>query len=242
MQEQAAATAPKIDREFADKLLQTFDNPQEYGVHLLFNDWWQYAPDEAIAKYMADFQSIPEMRAFVDSGHFAPQLDLDELGAMPDGSLGKGYHDFLVDNGLEKNLATNYKQLHDFMKVAGNLDRMPADLQYAIIRGFQQHDIMHVITGYEPTPDGEIALQAFCLAQLRFPYFAMWMSVVATRMALLDPDTIVPIMDNISQGWQYGRTVKNIQLDRWEDRFAEPLAAIRRECGIDPNGMMPLAA
>lgn len=234
--------APKIDRDFAENLLRTFDDPQEHGVHLLFNEWWEKAPQEAIDKYVADFQSIPEMKAFVESEHFAPQVDLEQLKACPEGSLGRGYHDFLVDNGLEQNLATNYKMLHDFMSQSGNLDRMPPELNYAIIRGFQQHDIMHVITGYEATPGGEIALQAFCLAQLRFPYFAMWMSVVTTRMALLDPDTIIPIMDDISQGWQYGRTVRNIQLDKWEDKFDQPLAAIRRECGIDPNGMVPLAA
>ncbi|MGB0920257.1 MAG: Coq4 family protein [Alphaproteobacteria bacterium] len=234
--------APTIDRKFAENLLRCFDDPQEYGVHLLFNDWWQHAPQEAIDKYQADFRAVPEMQDFVASEHFAPQVDLAQLKACPDGSLGRGYHDFLVNNGLEQNLATNYKMLHDLMKQGGQLDRMPAELQYAIIRGFQQHDIMHVITGYEATGDGEIALQAFCLAQLRFPYFSMWMSVVTARMTYLDPDMIIPIMDNISQGWQYGRTVKNIQLEKWEDKFDQPLAAIRRECGIDPAGMVPLAA
>ena len=53
---------------------------------------------------------------------------------------------------------------------------MPHELNYAIIGGFQIHDILHVPTGYTPAPIHELALQAFCLTQLQFPYFGMWTS------------------------------------------------------------------
>lgn len=228
--------AIQLDRGFAGELLKTFDDPQKHGVHLLFNQWWERAPDEVIADYMADFESIPAQRAFLDEGYFSSPLDLDMLKDMQEGSLGRGYYDFIVSNELEKNIAVNYRDFHQSLETSGQLDRMPAPLRYAIIRGFQIHDLLHVLTGYEPTPDGEIALQAFCLAQIRFPYFGMWMSVVTTRMTLLDPKTIGPMMDAITDGWQYGRQAANLQFQKWETMLDRPLADIRKEYDLVRDG------
>jgi len=69
----------------------------------------------------------------------------------------------------------------------------------------------------------------------------MWMSVVTTRMTFLDPRAIRPAMDAISDGWQLGRQVGNLQFTRWEERLEEPLAQLRREHGLDPAGRAPLA-
>jgi ubiquinone biosynthesis protein COQ4 len=224
--------ATTLDRTFATNLLRTFDDPAEHGVHMLFNAWWQYAPDEVIAKYAADFAAIPEQRAFLDAHYFSEPLNLEQLGALKRGLFGRDYHDFIVLNGLEKNIATNYRQFHDMLSSIGQLDRMPRELHYAIIRGFQIHDMLHVLTGYPATGPGEIALQAFCLAQIRFPYFSMWMSVMATRMTFLDPDQIVPSMDAITDGWRYGRTARNIQFAQWETMLEQPTAKLRNDYGL----------
>lgn len=231
-----------LDRQFAENLLKTFDDPGEHGVHLLFNAWWKSAPQGVIDGYVKDFRSMPRQQAFVEERFYAEPLDLDALGDLPAGTVGRTYHDFIVRNGLEKNIAVNYRQFHDHLAQSGQLDRMPHELQYAIIRGFQIHDLLHVMTGYEATPAGEIALQAFCLAQLRFPYFAMWMSVVTTRMTFLDPDSIIPIMDAITDGWRYGRTAENIQFLRLEDLIERPLADVREEFGLSRPPQRPIAA
>ena len=233
---------PEIDRGFGEKLLTCFDDPQQYGVHLLFNEWWEVAPEEALRKYEADFQQLPQQRQFDEERYFAEPLTLDQLKEYVPGTLGRGYYHFIADNNLEANLATNYKMLHDMMQQSGKLDRMPENLRYAIIRGFQIHDLLHVLTGYEATPGGEIALQAFCLAQIRFPYFGMWMSVVTTRMTLLDPDMIVPTMDHVSEGWQYGREAKNLQFEKWEEKLDRPLAELRQEYGLQMPERAKMAA
>ena len=239
---QLGQTTATIDRQFGEKLLTCFDNPQAYGVHMLFNDWWEYAPYEVVEKYAADFMAVPEQAEFVRAQHFAPNHTLEELKAYAPGTLGRGFYHFIADNGLEPGLATNYQGLHTMMAASGKLDRMPQPLQYAIIRGFQLHDLLHVLTDYEATPEGEIALQAFCLAQLRFPYFAMWMSVVTSRMTFLDPDTIQPMMDAISDGWSYGRRTKNLQFARWEEQFDRPIDELRREYGLERDQPFRLAA
>ncbi|MDF1845875.1 MAG: Coq4 family protein [Parvibaculaceae bacterium] len=236
------ALKPRLDRDFAAELLKTFDDPQEHGVHLLFNQWWQYAPDDVIESYLSDFKKLPNQKAFLEEHYFSDTLDLDDLKELPRNTLGREYYHFIVDNGLEKNLAVNYKSLHDALAGKGSLDRMPPELHYAIIRGFQIHDLLHVLTGYEPTGFGEIALQAFCLAQIRFPYFGMWMSVTTTRMTLLDPDAIQPMMDAISEGWRYGRRAKNIQFAKWETMLERPLDEIRTQYQLNLREPIPAVA
>jgi len=235
-------TKPSLHPEFVTNLVRTFNDPDDHGVHMLFNEWWAHAPDSTIQAYLDGIRGTPGSREFLEAGYFAPQIGLEELEVMPGGSVGRGYYEFLTKNGLEKNLATNYKVLHDFMAKSGQLDRMPDPLKYAIIRGFQIHDLLHVITGYTPHGLDELALQAFCLAQLQFPYFGMWMSTTTTRMTFLEPRSIVPVMDAISAGWQLGRSVSNLQFERWEDLFPEPLAKVRPRYDLPAEGVRSRAA
>ena len=228
---------PTLHPDFVEKMVLTFNDSDNHGVHLLFNEWWPTAPQSAIDAYVANFKAMPGAAEFLADGFFAEQNTLEALEAMPEGSVGRGYYRFLTENGLETNLATNYKQLHDFMAGSGQLDRMPDEIKYAIIRGFQIHDLLHVITGYTPSGLDELALQAFCLAQLQFPYFGMWMATTTSRMTFLDPNGIVPVMDAISSGWQFGRAVQNLQFERWEEMFDEPLVEVRPRYGIAPEGM-----
>ena len=229
--------APSLHPEFVENMVRTFNDSQAHGVHLLFNEWWAYAPAETIERYLANFKSIPGADAFLQEAYIAEPNTMESLRAFPEDSIGHAYFEFLSGNGLETNLATNYGSLHDHMISTGRLDRMPEELKYAIVRGFQVHDILHVITGYTPSGLDELALQAFSLAQLQFPYFAMWMSVSATQMTFLQPDAIIPVMDAMSSGWNFGRSVENLAFERWEERFSEPLAEVRPLFGIKPEGM-----
>jgi ubiquinone biosynthesis protein COQ4 len=228
---------PKLHPDFVEKMVRTFNNPDEHGVHLLFNEWWPYAPEITIERYLENFRATPGADAFLAERRFAEPITLAELAAMPEGTVGRGYHEFLTKNGLEKNLATNYKMLHDAVAAAGQLDRMPADMKYAIIRGFQIHDILHVVTGYTASPLDELSLQAFCLAQLQFPYFGMWMATTTSRMTFLQPDSIVPVMDAITRGWRYGRRTKNLQFEKWESMFEEMVDVVRLRYGVAPEEM-----
>ena len=127
----------------------------------------------------------------------------------------------------------DYRKRHESFEADGRLDNMPDELKYAILRGFQVHDFMHVMTGYRPRKTGEQAVLAFCLAQWNFPYFAIWMSVTTTRMAYIDPDMIAPLMDAITDGWRAGRQAKNIQWLKFEEMLDQPLAALQRKYGIE---------
>ncbi len=223
-----------ISDDFAKLLVNTFNDPAGNPVHFLFNQWWAHAPDDVKDSYVEQFLADPDIAAFVDEGHYAEPVDLDALAELPSGTLGRTYHGWIVDNDLAAQIAMDYRQFHEYLESQGQLDGMPEPLKYAILRGFQSHDFQHVLTGYDSSGLGEIAVQAFCLAQQRFPYFGMWISVVTTRMTFVDPRMIVPVMDAITEGWQLGRRTPNIQTVKWETMMDQPLDEVRTRHHIVP--------
>lgn len=224
---------PKVDRAFAEKFLTSVDSPMEYGVYFLFHDWWDKAPQKAIDAYMKELASLPESRAFIDQGYISEPLSLDTLAQCKPGTLGQGYHKFIVDNKLEANLGKNYRDFNEQLHASGTLDRLPSDMSYMMVRGFQIHDFQHVLVGFDSSPMGELKLAAFYLAQLRFPYHAMRMAVTTAHMAFVNPGITVDAMDAIVEGWAFGRASKNINFTRWEDEIDTPLDELRRRFGLN---------
>lgn len=114
-----------INEEFAKLLVRTFNDPADNGVHLLFNQWWQHAPEDVKQAYIEIFLADPAMADFVEERHYGEPLDLDELAELPDGTLGRAYHAWIVDNNLTAAITTNYRQFHEALEAAGQLDGMP---------------------------------------------------------------------------------------------------------------------
>lgn len=226
---------PKVNREFAEKFLTAVDDYDAYGVHLLFNDWWEKAPDDAIEKYVLAIEDHPKQGPLAKEGWLAPPVDMERLAACAPDTLGEAYYRFIIDNNLEEQLAAGYRDLHEKIKSDGKLQRMPDIIQYKVLRGYQTHDIHHVLTGYDPDPAGEIALQAFGLAQMSYPYAGMWLAVITAHMTYLEPDLIKPAMDAISDGWTFGRQAKNLQFEKFEHQLDRPLRELQIEHGLYPR-------
>ena len=223
---------PMIDPNFAKYLLCSMNDYDEYGVHLLFNDWWETAPDDVIEKYVQAVEQHPEQGQLAVEGWYAEPPELAQLAACAPGSLGEGYYRFVVDNGLEARLGAGYRELHEQKMALGKLERMPSLLQYKVLRGYQTHDLHHVLTGYDVTPESELALQVFGLAQMSYPYAAMWVAVVTAHMTLVNPDLIGPAMNAICDGWAYGKRARNIQLVKFESLLDRPLREVQAEYGL----------
>lgn len=222
----------QVDRAFGEAFLRSVDDFYDYGVHRLFNDWWAGAPDDVIARYVAAIENHPEQRELGARRWYADPLDVTALEAHAPGTLGEAYLRFMVDNRLEEKLATGYRQFLDEVTATGRLDRLPELLRYKVLRGYQTHDLHHVLTGYPATPLGELALQSFGLAQMSFPYAGMWIAVVTAHMTFLDPDLIRPAMDAVTEGWRYGSAARNIQFVAFESMLDRPLEDVRCEYGL----------
>lgn len=222
----------KIDRNFGELYLRCMDNFYDYGVHLLFNDWWEHAPADAIQKYVAAIENHPEQGPLARKRWLAEPFSLDSVKGYARGTLGGEWLAFMTENGLVERLALGYRELHEELEAKGKLDNMPDVMKYKVLRGYQTHDIHHVLTGYSATPLGELALQAFQLAQMDYPYSAMTLATVLGHATLVDPLLIKPAMDAITDGWGYGRRARSIQFVAFEDMLGRPLAEVQAEYGL----------
>lgn len=231
-----AAPEPLVDRDFAEKFFRSVDRPLEYGVYQLFHEWWEKAPQRAIDAYTAHLTSLPGAREFLADRYLPEPLAIERLADCASGTLGRAYHAHIVDNDLLADLARDYRAFNEHLSGAGKLDRLPADLSYTIVRGFQIHDFLHVLTGFDPSIRGELQLAAFHFAQLRFPYHAMRMAVTTTHVAFLTPEHAESVMDAIVEGWIYGRACKNLHFTRWEDEIDTPLAEVQKKWGLEIRG------
>ena len=146
-------------------------------------------------------------------------VDTEALSALPDGSLGRAFADFLTRAGLDP----------------ADLPELPADddASYTLAHLYETHDIWHVVTGFEPDVAGELGLQAFYLAQ-----FPAKLPLVLLPAALLNtilyayPDARRR-MNGIVRGWLLGRRAKQLFGVDWKIRWTEPLSAVRQSLGID---------
>lgn len=224
---------PIVDRAFAEKFLTAVDRPFDYGVYFLFHDWWEAAPQDAIDAYHTELLSLPGAQEFLDKRYLSDPIAVSDLKDCAPGTLGDGYRRFITENGLEENLATNYKEFNEKLQSSGALDRLPEEISYMIVRGFQIHDFLHVLTGFSSKPLGELAQAAFHFAQMRFPYHAMRIAVTTGHMAFVNPAASAKAMDAIVDGWMVGRSSANAHFTRWEEELDTPLADIRARLSIE---------
>ena len=224
---------PSVDRTFAEKFLQSVDAPLDYGVYYLFHEWWEEAPQEAIDAYVAELAKIPEAKERLADRFIAAPISLERLERCVPGTLGHAYRSFVLENNLEQNLGRNYRAFNEELQSSGKLDRLPDELSYMMVRGFQTHDFHHVLTGYPATHWGELALAGFYLAQLRFPYHAMRLAVTTAHMAFLRPSMTVDAMDAIVDGWTFGRAARNINFEIWENELDTQLIVLRERMNLN---------
>src|SRR5689334_8061536 len=115
-------------------------------------EFLQLANNGALRRRAATFFADPRGARLYDEQRKIDSrtIDLDQLAALPAGTLGHAYATFLRSHGLTPDV----------------FDEAPAGVRdpkmaYMIQRARQTHDLWHVVTGCETDPAGEVALQAF---------------------------------------------------------------------------------
>jgi ubiquinone biosynthesis protein COQ4 len=190
---------------------------------------------------IADNLSSPAMvQAFVDEVSRDPQgaralrerprvsLDLEQLGKLPEGSLGRAFADHMIANGLDP-AALPTRPARD----AGH---------FVLAHLFETHDLWHVVTGFDTDVAGELGLQAFYLAQVPSHLAPLLLAggLVNTLVYAYDQRTVR--MDSISRGWELGRRARPLFGLRWNDLLALPLAEVRERLGIPGPVSVAMAA
>jgi ubiquinone biosynthesis protein Coq4 len=155
------------------------------------------------------------------------RVDLAELSALPEGTLGRVFADHLRSNGLDP----------------AAIPTLPAadDLQFVRAHLYETHDVWHAMTGFATDVAGELGLQAFYAAQAPggLPLMLIAMGLLNTALyAMADRERR---LGAVVQGWEMGKRARPLFGVRWDERWRRSIQEVRGELRVEPF-VEPLAA
>src|SRR5271166_5255512 len=145
--------------------------------------------------------------------------DRATLAALPAGTLGRAYYDFMAAENLSA----------EGLVEASRIGRPPASDDVTLFRerGREMHDLLHVVTGYGRDPLGEACLVAFSYAQTGLKGFAVIAAFAARRIASARPGQ--PVRRAVFEGYRHGRSAGWFPGADWEALLAQPVEVIRAQ-------------
>lgn len=146
------------------------------------------------------------------------KVDLAALEALPEGTLGRAYANFMRAAGLDPASIPTLEARSEHQWFSAHL--------------YETHDIWHVVTGFGPDVAGELGLQAFYLAQVEGPLSVAILAAGLVNTAVRAMEDSTRRFDEITRGWQLGRAARPLFGVRWGEQWARPLSEIRRELGL----------
>jgi ubiquinone biosynthesis protein COQ4 len=174
---------------------------------------------KATQKAVEYVMAKPGVSEIVAERYLAPPPDLKALAEYPSGSLGYEFAAYLKETGFDPNY---YRALP-----------ITDDTSYVLTRLRQTHDLWHLVTGFGSDVNGELGLQAFCLAQVRLPLPIILLAGGLLKTLVTAPDEMESLLDRIAVGYRLGSKAKPMLAQRWEMHWEKPLAQWRTELGLD---------
>ncbi len=152
--------------------------------------------------------------------------DREALLAMPDGSIGRAYYDFVHREGLSADgLIASSDEAPRFEKMGRN-ERWLGDRLRDI------HDLQHVMTGYGRDTLGELCLLSFMTTQTPSRGIDFIIFMGRTKGQKENPD--LDLKSLVREGREIGQSADWMLFTRWEDRLHEPLEKVRAQLGFIP--------
>ena len=137
---------------------------------------------------------------------------------LPKETLGYQYASFMKQNKIkpESLIVKNYD----------------SDLTYYKhhIRG--SHDVWHVVTGFDSTVSGEVALQAFYSAQLPSFIHPFIIAIMLFHMGFYAIEDRNKYFSAIIRGWNSGKHAKDLFGTDWRKLWNVPLHEVREKLSI----------
>jgi ubiquinone biosynthesis protein COQ4 len=173
----------------------------------------------AFERLWGTFQSTAEGRAILaerprlDEAH----VDFTALAALPEGTLGREYADFLRTHGISPKPFENAPQGID------------PRASYLVLRMRQTHDVWHVLRGQETSVAEELYLQAFTYAQIGAPLSL----VLCVGGTLRYGWRYRGFLRNMWRSYRAGKRAKPLAPTYWERHWSEPVATLREQLGVE---------
>jgi len=145
-------------------------------------------------------------------------IDLEAFGRKPEGSLGRSFAEFMKRYHLDPNF---YPSLE-----------VRSDANYVVLRMRQMHDIIHVVTGFDTTEEGELGVQGFLFAQIASPLSMILVGSAALSLPFHKQEKWVRYMNNVTRGWLLGRSAELCFAQDWDRLWDLPLTEVRRALGF----------
>ncbi len=221
----ARSNSPELSATLRDELLLSLRRWTADGSVPLSHEFLRTGDRHARDTYCRVQEQDPVAQQLLEARYLAPTPDMDALRAMDDGTLGRAFATHIDDNGLDVN------KLRESAFIEAHA-RDGEDQGYLAERGFQLHDLFHVLTGYDTSPLGEVGVVSFTAAQTLSPYPTFIMTTRPLQMALYEPELLPFVMDTVVEGWTRGRKADKLISIRWEDHWAEPLHELRKRHGL----------
>lgn len=214
--------SPDLDPELIAGLLESLASWDPRASVPLAHTFMRVGDEEALKAFDELALANPTAEEMLKNRYLSPIPDVAQLAGLPDGSLGKEFERYLTSNDLDVNLLRESAFIQAHQKRGD-------DVGYLAERGFQLHDLFHVLTGYDTTPLGEVRVVSFTVAQAPAPYPAMIIASRPLQMVLYRPQLLPFVMDAITDGWALGRKAKPLLGVHWEEQWNRPLTEIREE-------------
>lgn len=151
------------------------------------------------------------------------------LSALPRGSLGRVYRDFMGGESLS---AAGLVQISRITRSAAS-----DEIAWLRERNREMHDLIHVVAGYGRDPLGEVCVAAFSYAQTGLKGFAVIAIVGGLRIARGLRGQ--PIGRAVYEAYRRGRRTRWLIEADWEALLGEPLEAVRDELRLTAGRYYP---
>lgn len=153
--------------------------------------------------------------------------DRESLAAMPAGTLGRTYYDFIYGESLSADGLVAASMEHGVQ--AYNFK--DPDLKRFGERMRDQHDLWHTVTQYGRDPFGELCLLAFSYAQTKNRGIGLIVVVGAFRAVRhLGPRALKAVW----HAYRAGRHASWLPAEDWARNLSLPVDEVRRQLAIKP--------
>ena len=179
-----------------------------------------------LAACVERFKAVPGGAAMLEERYPPLQPDIDALGQLPAGTLGRRYADLILSLGYDP----------EFFR--------PRDVgsegRWLTQRIATTHDIHHVVAGFGTEAAGENGVLAITAAQIGFPGYVLLTSAGLLATFRFQSERFPTISNAVAHGHAIARQASCLAAAKWEEGWEKPVHQWRQELGIqDPADTEP---